>query len=49
MNTTKAPRGVNGKQRELFLSLTAEQRETYLTHWNRGSLAAHCYQYATTN
>lgn len=49
MNTkTKVPRGVSGKQRELFLSLTEEQKETYLHHFHKiGRLAAHCYQYAT--
>jgi hypothetical protein len=43
---TKAPRGVNGKNRELFLALTAEQQETYLHHYNViGRPAALAYRY----
>ncbi|NDL58623.1 hypothetical protein [Phytoactinopolyspora mesophila] len=44
---TKVPRGVSGKQRELFLSLTEEQRQVYLEHFEYGRLAAHCYRIAT--
>jgi len=48
MNTTKAPRGVSGKQREKFLSLTEEQKQVYLYWFNTaGKLAAHCYKIAT--
>lgn len=42
----KAPRGVSGKQRELFLSLTDEQKETYLYHFNViGRPAALAYRF----
>lgn len=38
------PRGVTGKQREQFLSLTPTQRETYRYHFDVcGRLAQHCY------
>lgn len=48
MATTKSPAGVNGKNREAFLSLTEAQKETYLYHFHKvGRLAAHCYKYAT--
>lgn len=44
----KAPRGVSGKQRELFLSLSREQRESYRYHFDTcGRPAAICYKYAT--
>lgn len=44
----KSPRGVSGKQRELFLGLTPEQQEVYRYHYDVcGRLAAHCYQIAT--
>jgi hypothetical protein len=45
---TKAPRGINGKQRELFLALSAEQQETYLHRYNvMGQPAALAYRYTT--
>lgn len=43
---SKAPAGVSGKQRALFLSLTEEQKETYLYHFNTiGRPAALAYRY----
>lgn len=43
----RGPRGVSGRQRELFLSLTPEQQETYRYNFEiRGRLAAHCYRIA---
>lgn len=47
-NTVKAPRGVSGRQRELFLSLTPDQREVYRKEFEENKrLAKHCYQIAT--
>ena len=43
---TKAPKGVSGKQRELFLSLTEDQKQTYLYHfYTVGRPAALAYRY----
>lgn len=43
-----SPAGVTGKQREMFLSLTEEQRKVYRYHFDTcGRLAAHCYKIAT--
>lgn len=44
----KAPRGVSGAQRELFLRLNHEQREAYRYHFDVcGRPAALCFRYAT--
>lgn len=44
----KAPKGINGKNREQFLALTAEQQETYLHRYNiMGQPAALAYRFAT--
>lgn len=44
----KAPKGVSGKQRELFLTLTEEQQETYRYHFEViGRPAALAYRYTT--
>lgn len=44
----RPPRGVSGKQRELFLSLSQEERRTYRYHFDiAGRPAAMCYRYAT--
>lgn len=47
-NLDKAPRGVSGKQRELYLSLTTEQREVYRYQFDVcGRFAQVCYEIAT--
>lgn len=46
-NEIEAPRGVNGKQRDMFLSLDKEGRTVYRYHFNCGRLAAHCFEIAS--
>jgi hypothetical protein len=44
------PAGVRGQQRDLYLSLTDEQKRIYRRHWFlMGRLAAHCYAKAAKN
>jgi hypothetical protein len=42
------PPGVSGRQRELYLSLTDDQKRSYRRHWFLcGRPAAICHRYAT--
>ena len=48
VDTARAPRGVSGHQRALYLTLSADQRRAYRYNYDVcGRLAMHCYEIVT--